>query len=364
LDAKSSLAVEYINYAQSKVNDYLVCASTSIKQKQENYEAGLRLEKAINIISEDDPEFAKSLMSRMYFLKASGDFGEKGKDGSLSTAFENAYSTLAIDPKGAYINNRLALLHLENNRTDSAFFYAEKATNLAPKWVCALNTLSLIRRSTNSKPEEQKKEIKKNSPLRKNSIGFVTGSGVSQLNPTFARNPQIPVTSINPKNIAKFDIGIFYQVGISNTISIRPSTLVTFEGGNLIYENRPATGGPVTTQTVSLKNVAANISLPVIIRFSQKNIAPYFSLGPSFSYIFKQDATSTELVPVKKSVVLGDAGFGVDISFVKSRLILSPELKFSTGLTEMKGDANTIYATTLSSLKKQTITFSVYLRGR
>ena len=282
----------------------------------------------------------------------------------LSTAFQNAYVTLAIDPNGAYINNKLALLHFENNNLDSARFYAEKAANFAPKWQCALNTLSLIRKTADTKPDEKKIEPKKNFPARKNSIGIVTGSGVSQVKPTFFRNPQIPVTGIIPKNIIKFDLGIFYQVAINKKISIRPSTLVTFEGGELIYENRPVTGGQVTTQTISLKNTAVNISLPVIIHFSSKNIAPYFSLGPTFSYIFKQDATSTELVPVKKSAVLADAGIGVDFGLPKSRLILSPELKFSAGLSEMKETSNTIYATTLSSLKKQTITFSIYLRGR
>jgi len=186
---------------------------------------------------------------------------------------------------------------------------------------------------------------------------------VIQLKPTFVMNPQIAVTAINSKNIIKFDIGIFYHVAINNTISIRPSTLVTFEGGKLIYENKPITGGQ-TTQTISLKNTAANFSLPVIIRFSQKKIAPFLALGPTFSYIFNQDVTSTELIPLKKSVVMGDAGLGADIALVKRRLILTPELKFSTGLTDMKADATTIYATTLSSLKKQTITFSIYLRGR
>ncbi len=119
----------------------------SAKQKQEYYESGLRLERAIKIIGEDDADYANSLMGRMYLLKASGDFGKEGKNGDISVAFQNAYAALAIDPNGAYIQNKLALLHLENNRKDSALYYANKATKTAPNWACALTTLALIQKA-------------------------------------------------------------------------------------------------------------------------------------------------------------------------------------------------------------------------
>lgn len=358
LDAKSTLAAEYINYAQARVDEYLVCTEPSAKQKQESYEAGLRLEKAINIIQEDDPDFARALMGRMYLLKTNNDNTDK------SMAFQNAYAALAIDPNGAYICNRLALLYKENNQLDSARYYANKATKLAPNWLCALNTLALLQKTTEPKTENKPKEISKVPPPKKNSFGIVTGSGVSQAKPTYAGTRNSDIIGINPKNIVKLDLGVIYQVGISKNISIRPSTLLTFEGGDLQYQHRALTGGPITTETISLKNIAANISLPLIIRFTDKKINPFIMLGPTFSYIFKQDKTAEALVPLKKSVVLGDAGLGVDIGLLKSHVILSPELKFSTGFTDMKQDAATVYTNTLSSLKKQTITFSLCLRGR
>ena len=102
LDAKSTLAVEYINVAQRKVDRYLGCGDEgSSKEKQENYEAALNLEKAINTVREDDADFANSLYNRMYLLKASGDFGKDGKNGDISLAFQHAYAALAIDPNGA-----------------------------------------------------------------------------------------------------------------------------------------------------------------------------------------------------------------------------------------------------------------------
>jgi hypothetical protein len=108
LDAKSTLAVEYINVAQGKVDRYLGCGDDgSAKEKQANYEAALNLEKAIASVREDDQDFANSLLNRMYFLKASGDYGKDGKNGDIAIAFQNAFAALRIDPNGAYIQNKL-----------------------------------------------------------------------------------------------------------------------------------------------------------------------------------------------------------------------------------------------------------------
>ena len=365
LDAKSTLAVEFINHAQDKVNAYLGCqGELSSKQKQDLYESGLRLEKAINLVGEDDPDYAKALMGRMYLLKASGDFGNGGANGDRSIAFQNAYAALAIDPNGAYIQNKLALLHLGNNQTDSALYYATKAASTAPNWICALTTLSLVKKVT-EQPDKNNPDNKANKkPIRKSSFGAVAGSGVSQLNPTFVRNGNSNIVGINPKNIVKADIGIIYQASIGKNISIRPTTQVSLEGGELVYKRQATTGGVITLDPVKLKNTSISFSLPIIIRLSDKNIAPFIMLGPTYNYIVSQNAAATEKVPVKKSVILGDAGLGVDIGFAKSRLVLSPELKYSQGFNNLKKDAKNELTNTISDLKKRGITFSVYLRGR
>ncbi|MEQ1676889.1 MAG: outer membrane beta-barrel protein, partial [Chitinophagaceae bacterium] len=351
LDAKSTLAVEYINEAQARVDEYLSCNEPSAKQKSANYEAGLRLEKAINILREDDPDFANSLRGRMHLLKTSNS------DADRNAAFQNAYAALSIDRNGAYIQNKLALLHLENNRADSALYYAEKASTTAPKWQCALNTLALVRKTTAKQPN-------KNKPVRKNSFGGVAGGGISQLTPTFAGTRNTNIIAVNPKDIVKADLGIFYQVGIGNSIAIRPTTLVSMEGGELVYDRRFVTGGQIFHDTVKLKNTSVSVALPVIIYLSGKKVAPYISLGPSFNYILSQDATSSELVPVKKSVFLGDAALGVDIPLGKSRLLLSSELKYTQGFNDQKETGTADVSDVLSSLKKRGVTFSIYLRGR
>ena len=365
LDAKSTLAVEFINLAQDKVNQYLGCqANQSSQQKQEFYESGLRLEKAINIIREYDADYATALMGRMYLLKASGDFGNGGTNGDRSIAFQNAYAALAIDPNGAYIQNKLALLHLENKNKDSALYYANKATTTAPNWACALTTLALVRQVAQQTNPDKSNNPNYKKPIKKNSFGVVAGSGISKLNPVYTEAGNTNIIGINPKNIIKFDLGIIYQLGIGKNISLRPSALISMEGGELVYQRRATTGTQIISDPVKLKNTSVSVALPMIIRLSDKNIAPFISLGPSFSYLVSQDAASSKKIPVKKSILSGDAGIGIDIGLAKSKLIISPEIKYTQGLNNIRSDAKNEYTNTLSSLKKQGITFSVYLRGK
>lgn len=175
IDAQSTLAVEFINFAQSKINLYLDCKDASSVQKlraqidedektdevtssfdrmekvaqQEFYEVGNMLEKAINIIKEDDPDFARSLMGRMYFFKARGYFGKNRKVVDINNAFQYAYTAYASDKNAAYILNTLSNLHLDINRYDSAIFYAKKAIIAAPKWRYPYVTLAFCYKTQN-----------------------------------------------------------------------------------------------------------------------------------------------------------------------------------------------------------------------
>ena len=175
IDAQTTLAVEYINFAQSKINLYLDCKDASSIQRlraqidaeenteeisaslsrmekvaqQEFYDVGAMLEKAINYIMPDDPDFAKSLLGRMYFFKARGYFGKSRKLVDRNTAFEYAYSAYASDKKAPYILNTLSSLHLDNNKIDSAIIYAKRAIIAAPKWRYPYVTLAFAYKTLN-----------------------------------------------------------------------------------------------------------------------------------------------------------------------------------------------------------------------
>ncbi|MBK8605393.1 MAG: caspase family protein [Chitinophagaceae bacterium] len=358
LDAKSSLTVKYIDFAQAKVNRYLSCSDDlSAKQKQENTDAATRLEKAINYVREDDADFANSLRGRLFLLKASGN------NVSSAVSFQNAYSALSIDPNGAYIQNKLALLHLENNNKDSALFYADKAARTAPNWRCALTTLALVQNAANKTPEN--KNVKKNSPFRKVSFGGTIGGGLNQSNPTYSGNANSSYDDVRSNTAPAFDLGIIVQVNIGNNIFIRPSVTASFGSTDIDFIRKPLTGGQEIVETIGLKGTSANIELPLLVRLSSKKIAPYIMLGPSFSYLVSQDSRSVELLPIKKSLFSGNGGIGVDFGLGNSGLSLSPELKYTAGFSDTKDPAaTTSYNLALSSLKKNTFSFNLYLRKK
>lgn len=177
-DARTNLAVGFINFAQAKINLYLDCRDAAAIQKlraqlddeerkedeeagidrmekvarQEYVEVGRMLEKAIAIVRTDDPDFAETLMGQLYFFKARGYFGKAKKAVDIKQAFGFAYTAYARDNKAAYILNTLSALHLDNYRYDSAIYYARKAVAEAPGWRYPYVTLAFSYRTLN-KPD-------------------------------------------------------------------------------------------------------------------------------------------------------------------------------------------------------------------
>lgn len=357
LDAKSTLAVEFITQAQARIDKYLLCGETvNQKEKDANSLSANQLERAIAYVREDDEDFANSLLSRLYLLRAGGS------NSSVNISLSNAYNALAIHPEGAYAMNRIALLHLENKRLDSALIYADKAVRTAPNWLCAITTLGIIQKAVSESVGDNKKE--KNSVARKSSFGGVLGGGLSRLSPTYTDAPNSNITAVTARDIVKFDLGLIYQIGLGRNLSIRPGAVVSSEGGELIFETTFVTGGQVLRDTLELKNTSITISVPVILHFPGNRIVPYLSFGPSFNYIFSQNERGSSRVPIKKSAVLGDVGIGAEIAVGKTRLLLCPEIKYSQGISNQRVDARTDFTNNLSALRKRGITFSVFLKRK
>lgn len=352
LDAKSSLAVEYIKIAQTLVDRYVDCGfKGSAKEKQEITQTALNLEKAIASVREDDADFANSLLGRLYLLRSLNS-------DPFAANLAQAHAALRFDRNGAYAMNRLAQLFLENNQPDSALYYADRAAKTAPNWPCALTTLALARSATNNanKPNDIKPKR-----IPKPGFGINLGGGIDRSSPTYGGNPNTSVIAIDSKAEPLVDLGINVNIPVGQTVSVRPSASILLGNTTLIYQRRFATGGEVFRDTVEIKNTAVKVSLPVVIRFSDKKVNPYLALGPAFSYVFGEN---TSQVPTKKSMVLGDAGFGVEFTS-KTGMVIAPELRYTRGVTDMKDGAGTsLYSTTLSALKKQAFTLNVYLRWR
>ncbi|HLF45046.1 MAG TPA: tetratricopeptide repeat protein [Chitinophagaceae bacterium] len=159
-DAKLDLATEFINFAQSKINLYLEGRDvTSIQRirsqldadeksdeisnsldrmekvaRQDFSEVAKMLEKAIEYGEIDDEGFRRRLMAKNFFFKAHGYYDKGGSTEGLRQAIRDAMDAYRADPTAAYILNTLSSLELENNKPDSAIYFARKAIAHAPLW--------------------------------------------------------------------------------------------------------------------------------------------------------------------------------------------------------------------------------------
>ena len=160
LDAKLSLATEYINFAQSKINLYLEGRDVSSIQRirsqldaddksdevnnsldrmekvarQDFSEVGNMLERAIDYAEVDDDNFRKKLLAKRFFFKAQGYFDRGTSTTGLRLAIQDAMQAYKTDPTAAYILNTLSSLQLDNNKPDSAIYFGRLAAAQAPLW--------------------------------------------------------------------------------------------------------------------------------------------------------------------------------------------------------------------------------------
>lgn len=160
LDAKLNLATEYINFAQSKINLYLEGRDVSSIQRirsqldaddksdeisnsldrmekvarQDFSEVAKMLQKAIEYGEIDDEGFLRKIRAKNFFFKAHGYFEKGGSSVGLQEAIQDAMQAYRNDPTAAYILNTLASLELDNNKPDSAVYFARKAIESAPLW--------------------------------------------------------------------------------------------------------------------------------------------------------------------------------------------------------------------------------------
>jgi len=353
LDAQSTLAGAYVNNALARINDYIGCVTISGKDKARWMATADRLGKAIQLLNDYNPDLGNSLLPRYYLLRSLGAEDSR-------TAFEFAFQARSIEPNAAYINNCLARLHLAAGNADSARYYADKAVKRAPNWACALTTLALVQQMADNKKTEEPKKYN-NAKITRPSFGFTFGGGVSNSNPTFEPRGNTTILGASAASSGILDLGLIYFVPIGKTISIRPSISFEYGNMNIYFEERNPTGG-IFRSRVDIKNSTLDLSLPIIFHFKGKKPVPYLALGPSFKYNL---GSTDPLLPVKRSLFLADAAFGLDFPISKSGMVLSPELKYAAGLSDMREpNANTNYSNALGSLKRSEFTLGIYLRKK
>lgn len=356
-DAASSLASQWIESARIRVNQYLACGySGSAATIKEHAAAAARMEKAIRLLQTMEPEYAASLRGQSYLLRSAGTE-------SIPDALQLAHQARATEPQAAFILNWLARLHIRAGSRDSALYYAEKAAAAAPKWACALATVTAVRELPKQKDPSGKKENKTGSVRRPGGFGFTLGGGMNQSQPTYSGNPNARYSSVSSASAPAFHLGMLYQFPIGGSLSLRPTVSISRENTNIDFTVRN-TSGAVQVERIAVNGTAVNMSLPILIRLSPKQSAPYLMGSAVFSYLTGQSTASANLLRIKRSMTLAEIGVGYELR-LKGPLTLSPELRYTLGLTDAQDPAATgVYATALSGLKRNAFGLSLVLRLR
>jgi hypothetical protein len=354
LDARSSLAAAYIDNAEKKLNDYISCnIPVSAADKMEFSNTANNLEKAMGWMKEDDANNANSLLARMLLLRAIGA-------GNITEAFRYAYACKTINKDAAYINNWLSRLHIQDNRKDSAIYYAELAVKRAPNWPCALTTLSLAR--SQSQPPEKtdpSRGLVKNKKLMKPAFGITAGGGLEISRPEFRPNGNTTVIDASPASSSSFLGGISIAVPLTNSLYIRPAVTLVRTVTAIDFVVRNSSGG-TTTDKIEIKQTGVEISIPLLIHPSAKS-SIYFLAGPSLRFNISQDQFSKTVLPVNSTILAGNLGTGLRIP-LKKGMILSPELRYLFGFTDLHdANAGTNLSNGLGSLKAREISIGLHL---
>ncbi len=160
IDARQTLAAEFINFAQRKINLYLsgkdaagiqqIRTQLDESQRNEEIEAGIdrlqyiagldfgnvatMLEKAIVLVDPEDYDLVKNLRSKLLFFRARSFFDTKNKASNIQEARELIYQAYAIDSNASYILQTIASLQIQLRKPDSAIYFSLKAIKRAPKW--------------------------------------------------------------------------------------------------------------------------------------------------------------------------------------------------------------------------------------
>lgn len=355
LDAASSLAVGFANIAQQKVNNYLGCSTNqSTREKQENFDAAINLEKAYAIFRDIDEDFANSIRNRIYLLKASGDYGPGGRNGGMEKAFEAAHAGRLHEPNGAYIHNKLAQLHFEAGNRDSALLYANEAVRLAPNWPCALTWLAKL------KDEMQNQNQTRNIRSKNTGIkpGYNFAGGIVRSSPSFQSIPNSQVINASSNSGATVEAGGFYYFPLTTKFIFRPGISFHYQSTSIEFQRREAAGGPVITETLDQSEILAGLAGLFQYRLGSR---PYIIAGPAIQYSIADMGNSSATFLIKKFNFLGSVGLGIDLDLKK--MILSPEIRFTHGFSNLNKEG-TVYNSSMSDLKRSSITAGFYFRRK
>jgi len=185
--------------------------------------------------------------------------------------------------------------------------------------------------------------------------------------PNFLASDSVMV--IDPQNIGGFGLAGIHTYRLSPRFEIRaifPQLLFSYKNltYNLTYPDASKDETPIMTKRVE----SILLGLPVHLKFRSDrigNFRVYMFGGAKYEYDLTSNSTARkaeDLVKLKKYDFGVEAGIGFNFYFPV--FILSPEIKFSNGLSNSHSrDPNLKFSNTIDKLNTRMILFSLIFEG-
>ncbi len=201
-------------------------------------------------------------------------------------------------------------------------------------------------------------------------FGIVLGYNVSHYNitldPTFLQRDTI--RSVNSQNSGRVHLGIMANWQISDRFDLRfyPLNLIFSEKKFIYTQKYPNPGDDKLQQTQNIESIVMSFPLQVRLKSDRINNFRVYTLAGvnyNFDLASKAGARNAEnFVKVKKSDFTAEGGIGFQFFF--RYFILSPEIKFSYGLTNVHArDESLKYSNVIDKMYSRMILLSLHFEG-
>jgi hypothetical protein len=159
-----------------------------------------------------------------------------------------------------------------------------------------------------------------------------------------------------------FHLGILSDLHISNRFELRFIPALSLGEKNLYFTMR-------NVDTVANKKIeSVYLEFPMHLKYKSKpykDIKPYVTAGMKYSVDLQSNAgarRAENLVKVNRNDFALEYGIGVE--FHLPLVIISPEVKFTYGLTNVLApDDNLIYSAVIDRLRTRTVLFCLHFEG-
>ena len=204
---------------------------------------------------------------------------------------------------------------------------------------------------------------------KKYYFGIVLGYNTSHYN--ISHHPYFldrdTIQSINSQNSGRIHLGIMANWQISNRFDLRfyPLNLI-FSEKKFVYTQKLPSDPTITTENQAVESIVMSFPLQVRLKSDRiNNFRVYTLAGMKYDFDLASNSGASNADNMMK-VNKTDYGIegGIGFQFFFPYFILSPEIKFSYGLTNVHNrDASLRYSNVIDKMNSRMIMFSLHFEG-